>query len=115
MLDLDHFKQLNDRDGHPAGDRLLKAVSASWEGAIRATDILARYGGEEFALVMPGTQPDEARVIVERLRSAMPTGHCVSGGLVFWDGSEDDAAIVGRADTALYAAKAAGRDRVLIG
>ena len=113
ILDLDHFKQFNDRNGHPAGDRLLKAVSASWEQAIRATDILARYGGEEFALVMPATEADEAVAILERLRSTMPTGQRVSGGLVFWDGSEDDSAIVGRADAALYAAKAAGRDRVL--
>jgi diguanylate cyclase (GGDEF)-like protein len=115
ILDLDHFKEFNDRNGHPAGDRFLKAVSARWEQAIRATDILARYGGEEFALVMPATQPDEAIAILERLRSAMPEGQLVSAGLVFWDGSEDDAAIVGRADAALYAAKAAGRDRVLTG
>jgi diguanylate cyclase (GGDEF)-like protein len=115
ILDLDHFKQFNDRHGHPAGDRMLKAVSASWERAIRATDILARYGGEEFALVMPATEADEALAILERLRSAMPTGQRVSAGLVCWDGSEDEAAIVGRADAALYAAKAAGRDRVLTG
>jgi diguanylate cyclase (GGDEF)-like protein len=115
ILDLDHFKQFNDRNGHPAGDRCLKTVSARWEQAIRATDILARYGGEEFALVMPATEPDEAVAILERLRSAMPTGQRVSAGLVFWDGSEDDPAIVGRADAALYAAKAAGRDRVLTG
>ncbi|MDX6582087.1 MAG: hypothetical protein QOI10_1271 [Solirubrobacterales bacterium] len=115
MLDLDHFKEYNDRHGHPAGDRLLKAVSASWEQAIRATDVLARYGGEEFALVLSATPPDEALVIVERLRSAMPTGQHVSAGLVFWDGKEDDLAIVGRADGALYGAKGAGRDRVLTG
>jgi diguanylate cyclase (GGDEF)-like protein len=115
ILDLDRFKQFNDSNGHPAGDRILKAVSATWVRAIRATDILARHGGEEFALVMPATQPDEALAILERLRSAMPTGQRVSAGLVFWDGSEDDTAIVGRADAALYAAKAAGRDRVLTG
>ncbi len=63
--------------------------------------------------MMPATEADEAVAILERLRSTMPTGQRVSGGLVFWDGSEDDSAIVGRADAALYEAKAAGRDRVL--
>jgi diguanylate cyclase (GGDEF)-like protein len=115
ILDLDHFKQFNDRHGHPAGDRLLKEVSASWERAIRATDILARYGGEEFALLMPATEAEEAFAILERLRSAMPSTQRVSAGLVSWGGDEDDASIVARADAALYAAKAAGRDRVLTG
>jgi diguanylate cyclase (GGDEF)-like protein len=115
LLDLDHFKDYNDINGHPAGDRLLKQVAAGWSGAIRATDILARYGGEEFAVALPGVSEEEARATLERMREVMPEEQRVSAGLVFWDGDEGEVALVGRADRALYAAKAAGRDRVLIG
>jgi diguanylate cyclase (GGDEF)-like protein len=114
LLDLDHFKQYNDVHGHPAGDRLLKQVAAGWGRAIRATDILARYGGEEFAVALPGTTQEEAVSTLERMRDEMPEEQRVSAGLVFWDGSEDEVTLVNRADRALYAAKAAGRDRVLI-
>jgi diguanylate cyclase (GGDEF)-like protein len=115
LLDLDHFKKYNDVHGHPAGDRLLKQVAAGWGRAIRATDILARYGGEEFAVALPGTTEEEAAMTLERMRDEMPQEQRVSAGLVFWDGSEDEIGLVNRADRALYAAKAAGRDRVLIG
>jgi diguanylate cyclase (GGDEF)-like protein len=115
LLDLDHFKNYNDVNGHPAGDRLLKQVAAGWSGAIRATDILARYGGEEFAVALPGATEEEARATLERMREVMPEEQRVSAGLVFWDGDEGEVGLVGRADRALYAAKAAGRDRVLIG
>lgn len=114
LLDLDHFKDYNDVHGHPAGDRLLKEVGARWSRAIRATDILARYGGEEFALALPGVEPEEARSTLERMRTEMPGDQRVSGGLVFWDGEEDAVALLDRADRALYAAKSAGRDRVLL-
>ncbi len=114
LLDLDHFKDYNDVHGHPAGDRLLKQVAAGWGRAIRATDILARYGGEEFAVALPGITEDEALATLERMRDEMPEDQRVSAGLAFWDGSEDPVALVNRADRALYAAKAAGRDRVLI-
>jgi diguanylate cyclase (GGDEF)-like protein len=114
LLDLDHFKDYNDVHGHPAGDRLLKQVAAGWGRAIRATDILARYGGEEFAVALPGATETEARATLERMRDEMPEDQRVSAGLVFWDGDEDEVALVNRADRALYAAKAAGRDRVLV-
>ncbi len=115
LLDLDHFKRYNDIHGHPAGDRLLKHVASGWTRAIRATDILARYGGEEFAVALPGTSEEEARATLERMRDEMPEDQRVSAGLVFWNGDEGEVALVGRADRALYAAKAAGRDRVLVG
>ncbi len=115
LLDLDHFKDYNDIHGHPAGDRLLKQVASGWARAIRATDILARYGGEEFAVALPGTTEEEAKATLERMRDEMPEDQRVSAGLVFWDGNEGELGLVGRADRALYAAKAAGRDRVLIG
>jgi diguanylate cyclase (GGDEF)-like protein len=115
LLDLDHFKDYNDIHGHPAGDRLLKQVAAGWARAIRATDILARYGGEEFAVALPGVAEHEAMATLERMREEMPDDQRVSAGLIFWDGEEDEVTLVGRADRTLYAAKAAGRDRVLVG
>jgi diguanylate cyclase (GGDEF)-like protein len=90
-------------------------VASGWTRAIRATDILARYGGEEFAVALPGTTEDEAMATLERMRDEMPEQQRVSAGLVFWDGREGEVALIGRADRALYAAKAAGRDRVLVG
>ncbi len=113
MLDLDRFKDFNDREGHQAGDRLLKLCAASWADQLRATDILVRYGGEEFSLVLTGCTLEDARVLVERLRDVMPEGHTVSAGIAAWDGLESPAALVGRADTALYDAKRAGRDRIV--
>jgi diguanylate cyclase (GGDEF)-like protein len=98
-----------DEHGHQAGDRLLKAAAA-WEGRLRKTDLLARYGGEEFAVLLPDCALDDAMEIAERLRTAQPEGTC-SIGMADWDGREDVAQLVARADRALYAAKAAGRDR----
>jgi diguanylate cyclase (GGDEF)-like protein len=111
LLDLDHFKQYNDRHGHQAGDRFLKEAAAAWQAVVRKTDLLTRYGGEEFAILLPDCGLDSAMEIAERLRTAQPEGTC-SLGVAQWDGREDMAALVARADRALYAAKDAGRDRV---
>jgi diguanylate cyclase (GGDEF)-like protein len=113
LLDLDHFKHYNDRNGHQAGDRLLKEVAANWQRVIRETDILARYGGEEFALALPGAGLDDAFRLVERLRAVTPGEERTSAGLVQWDGAESEPDLVARADRALYAAKRGGRDRVI--
>ncbi len=113
VLDLDHFKAFNDAHGHPAGDALLAGAAVSWRRELRPTDILARYGGEEFAAVLPACSLEGAQVVVERIREATPAGQTVSAGIAQWDGSEEAAALVARADGALYAAKAAGRDRAL--
>jgi diguanylate cyclase (GGDEF)-like protein len=110
LLDLDHFKAYNDRHGHQAGDRLLKAAAAAWLGKLRRTDLLARYGGEEFAALLPDCGLDDAMEIAERLRTAQPEVTC-SVGLAAWDGREDAVRLVARADRALYAAKAGGRNR----
>ncbi len=115
MLDLDYFKDYNDRHGHQAGDRLLREAATAWGVVLRPYDILARYGGEEFVVALPGTTEEEAKATLERMREEMPDDVRVSAGLVFWDGEEGEVGLVGRADRALYAAKAAGRDRVLIG
>ena len=114
MIDLDHFKRFNDERGHQAGDRLLKEAAAEWEEELRATDILARYGGEEFALALPACPPDEALSVVERLREATPEDQTCSAGIAHWDGSETAAALLGRADAALYEAKRLGRDRSVV-
>lgn len=113
MLDLDRFKDFNDREGHQAGDRLLKLCAAAWSSQLRATDILARYGGEEFSLVLPGCTIPDAQVLVERLREMTPEGQTLSAGIAAWDGEEPAPVLVGRADEALYEAKRAGRDRVV--
>ena len=112
LLDLDHFKAYNDQHGHQAGDRLLKAAAAAWQGRLRKTDLLARYGGEEFALLLPDCGLASGMEIAERLRTAQPEGTC-SLGVAAWDGQEEAAGLVARADRALYAAKEAGRDRCL--
>jgi diguanylate cyclase (GGDEF)-like protein len=114
MIDLDFFKKFNDENGHQAGDRLLKQAAGAWAGELRATDFLARYGGEEFALALPACPPDEARVVVERLRAATPGAQTVSAGIAFWDGMESADALIGRADDALYEAKRSGRNRALM-
>jgi diguanylate cyclase (GGDEF)-like protein/PAS domain S-box-containing protein len=114
MLDLDHFKDFNDRQGHQAGDRLLKQAAAAWRTSLRPYDTLARYGGEEFSVILPGCTLDDARALVERLREQTPEGETCSAGIAEWDGSEQAEALVGRADAALYRAKRAGRDRSIV-
>jgi diguanylate cyclase (GGDEF)-like protein len=113
MLDLDHFKDFNDELGHQAGDRLLKASAAAWRAELRATDAITRYGGEEFAIVLPNCSLADATDLLERVRAATPAGQTASAGVAAWDGAEAPEAVVARADAALYAAKNAGRDRVV--
>ncbi len=114
IIDLDLFKQYNDEHGHQAGDRLLKSVAASWRETLRAGDVLARYGGEEFAVALPGCNLDDGAALVARLREAIPDGQTCSAGIALWDGAEDGETLLGRADAAMYAAKAAGRDRLTV-
>jgi diguanylate cyclase (GGDEF)-like protein/PAS domain S-box-containing protein len=114
MLDLDHFKQYNDREGHQAGDRLLQQAAVGWRESLRPYDTLARYGGEEFSVILPGCTLDDAVRLVERLRQQTPEGESCSAGIAEWDGSEGVEGLVGRADAALYRAKGAGRDRSIV-
>ena len=115
ILDLDRFKQYNDAHGHQAGDRFLKQISGAWTQTLRAGDVLARYGGEEFALALPGTDLERAQRMLERLCDLLPDGQTCSGGVCCWDGEESADALTARADRALYAAKEAGRARVVGG
>ena len=110
LLDLDRFKEFNDRDGHQAGDEHLRAVALSWRQRLRDSDLIARYGGEEFAVILTATSLHEALDVVEVLREAVPRGETVSGGVAQWDGSETGEALLARADHALYEAKRGGRD-----
>jgi diguanylate cyclase (GGDEF)-like protein len=113
VLDVDDLKLINDRSGHAAGDELLRATSARWLSALRSSDYLARIGGDEFAVLLPDCPVDEAGVIVGRLRQAMDIGPTYSAGVAAWDGDEAAAALLHRADGALYTAKADGRDRLI--
>jgi diguanylate cyclase (GGDEF)-like protein len=111
MLDLDHFKDYNDTYGHQAGDRLLRTAAAAWTATLRQTDLIARYGGEEFVVVMPDCKLEAAVLAAERLRAAVPAGSTCSAGVAEMEGLSSAVELIGRADQALYAAKAAGRNR----
>jgi diguanylate cyclase (GGDEF)-like protein len=113
MLDLDHFKDYNDRFGHQAGDRFLKETAAAWQSHTRRSDFIARYGGEEFAIAMIDCGMEEASEALELLRALTPEGASSSAGVALWDGSETEAELVARADAALYKAKRGGRDQVV--
>jgi diguanylate cyclase (GGDEF)-like protein len=113
MIDLDNFKDYNDRHGHQAGDLVLKEAASAWRTEVRSTDLLARYGGEEFVLLLPACALDDAVQIVERLRLVTPLVTC-SVGLARWDFQEASSQLVERADQALYAAKAEGRNRLVL-
>jgi len=125
MLDLDHFKQLNDSFGHACGDDALRLFADTARATLRENDVMGRLGGEEFALAMPGTSLAGAQFAAERLRNAVaeaPAPACaatyrmtVSIGLVMIDPHEELTAALARADHALYAAKTGGRNRVEIG
>ena len=110
VIDLDHFKAVNDTQGHQAGDRLLREATAAWDRQLRAEDMLARNDGDEFTVLLANCQLEEASELIERLRAATPTGQTCSAGVVCWDGSEPPEALIARGDRALYAAKHAGRD-----
>jgi diguanylate cyclase (GGDEF)-like protein len=112
VLDLDHFKKFNDQHGHGGGDALLAACAKAWQAELRPGDQLARIGGEEFGVLLPGTDLAGATAVVERLRAAMPTDHTCSGGVAEWTGVEGGHTLLHRADSALYAAKRGGRNRV---
>jgi diguanylate cyclase (GGDEF)-like protein len=113
MLDLDHFKDYNDANGHQAGDALLTACAQAWQEVAPPESFLARYGGEEFAILLPGMDGDAAAPHLERLRRATPEPVTVSiGYFVRPAGATGDESVL-RADQALYAAKEAGRDRIV--
>jgi diguanylate cyclase (GGDEF)-like protein len=118
MVDLDHFKRINDQYGHQAGDQVLKRCAAILQQKERRTDVVARYGGEEFCLILPEASVAGARSAAERLRRAIKaspdTLPTVSIGVAMWEPGSSAEEVLRRADEALYAAKEAGRDRVAV-
>jgi diguanylate cyclase (GGDEF)-like protein len=114
MLDLDHFKEFNDTNGHPAGDRLLRETAAAWREELRAGDLIARLGGDEFALLLPKCNAANALEVVERLRLRLPSQQTCSAGIASLESGATPETLVARADTALYEAKTAGRDRTCV-
>ncbi len=114
LIDIDNFKTYNDTLGHQQGDELLHAAGVAWRRALRSGDVIARLGGDEFGVLMTDCDVRDAHVIADRLRRGTPRGQTASIGLAEWNRREDAAALVQRADFALYDAKRAGRDRVAI-
>ena len=114
MLDLDHFKEFNDTNGHPAGDRLLRETAAAWREELRAGDLIARLGGDEFALLLPKCNAANALEVVERLRLRLPSQQTCSAGIASLESGATPETLVARADTALDEAKTAGRDRTCV-
>jgi diguanylate cyclase (GGDEF)-like protein len=114
MFDIDHFKQVNDKEGHLYGDHVLQELSRLFDECIRDTDLVARYGGEEFVVLMPHTELAGASGFAERLRIqvAQRLAITISGGVTAAQGGDSADALLARADMALYNAKAAGRNRV---
>jgi diguanylate cyclase (GGDEF)-like protein len=118
MLDIDHFKRLNDAYGHQAGDEVLRRVAQQLSDSSRTYDTIARYGGEEFALILPTTDRAETREIVERLRREIAAASgkprvTISAGIALFPTDATNAdELVAAADEALYESKRAGRNRV---
>ena len=125
MMDIDHFKRVNDTYGHAAGDSVLVEVAAVCMRGIRSSDIHARYGGEEFCFLLPQTDLNEAHSLAERLRAAVAELHFESDGQDFTvtasfgvserlDGEDSLENLIERSDQSLYEAKKGGRNRVMI-
>ncbi|WP_322496330.1 response regulator [Chloroflexus sp.] len=124
LIDIDHFKQVNDRYGHQSGDRVLKSLARLLRQRLRATDLIGRYGGEEFLIVMPETRAASAAMVIDSLRERFahiehqregaPLRVTFSAGIAEWGQGIDASGLVEKADAALYQAKRHGRNQVLI-
>ena len=124
MADIDHFKKINDRHGHQAGDRVLAEVAQCLRKSVRDVDIGGRYGGEEFVVLLPETLPPQALLVAERVRHAVSdlkiTSESerilvtISLGLAGDQSPESLSALIKTADAALYRAKESGRNRVVV-
>jgi diguanylate cyclase (GGDEF)-like protein len=123
MLDIDHFKQVNDRYGHLSGDEVLRELALRCKSLIRKIDIIGRYGGEEFVLALPNTDLDNAMMVAERMRHGIDSAGftyrgqsirvTVSQGVAAKSGKNDGfESVLERADKALFLAKHAGRNCV---
>jgi two-component system, cell cycle response regulator len=125
MLDVDHFKRVNDRFGHDAGDQVLREVASVLREATRSEDLVARYGGEEFVLALPVVAPDQATERAERIRQTLAERRIIAGGaslqvtaslglaLAPADRVCSTSALITAADRCLYQAKNLGRNRIV--
>jgi len=126
MLDIDHFKLVNDTHGHPAGDAALQQFADLLRDLVRREDVPTRYGGEEFVLMLRESGPSGCRLLGDRIRAKVEENHfkheggelriTVSvGGATYWnDNYESPAQLLEAADAAVYAAKSAGRNKVVV-
>jgi diguanylate cyclase len=125
MLDIDHFKKVNDTFGHPGGDQVIKALAKIIKKSIRETDLAGRYGGEEFSIILPDTVASNARMVAERIRrlseafilnyEGQEIKFTVSLGIAEFNSSfKDHMAWLDKADQALYKAKEGGRNKVVL-
>ncbi|GAB4177359.1 MAG: response regulator [Roseiflexaceae bacterium] len=124
LIDVDHFKRVNDTYGHPIGDRVLKALARLLQQELRRSDMIGRYGGEEFVVILPDTDAHAALDVLERLRVAFSQirhqagstsfAVTISAGIAMLDTLSDSQAMMAAADTALYQAKRTGRNRVIL-
>ncbi len=126
MIDIDHFKQFNDNHGHQTGDQVLRLVAATLSSGVREVDLTARYGGEEFCIILPKSSLGDSVLIAEKLRHAVETRKLhkrstnedlgritISIGVASFRSGDTDEMLIERADSALYAAKRAGRNKVV--
>lgn len=125
ILDIDHFKRVNDTFGHPTGDEVIRRVGQTVSEVMREQDLVGRLGGEEFIVILPDTNAAEAMIACDRLRAKVADTNLVvesgqvvavtlSVGIAQMASGDDQGQLIARADAALYAAKTAGRDRVLL-
>ena len=123
LMDLDHFKLVNDGHGHAAGDLVLRQFADRVRANTRDADVFVRRGGDEFVLIMPGTSRDDARAVADRIRVSMESApvdlgdgttatQTLSIGAATWNSRETPEQLEQRADVAMYAAKSAGRNRI---
>ncbi|HTU58221.1 MAG TPA: GGDEF domain-containing protein [Polyangiales bacterium] len=122
LMDIDHFKRINDEHGHPTGDAVLRSFADRVRSLVRTSDVLVRRGGEEFVLILPRTNERCALIAAERIRTQvaaspilmdgpMSIGATISIGVAAWDGVESGESLDARADSVLYEAKQLGRNR----
>jgi diguanylate cyclase (GGDEF)-like protein len=122
MIDIDHFKSINDTYGHPVGDQVIRGLAWLLKARLRAIDLIGRYGGEEFLIALPNATPEQARLVIDRIRtdfSALPHVHAggvlhanFSAGIASYPSFDTEAALIEAADSGLLQAKRMGRNRV---
>ena len=122
MIDIDHFKSVNDAYGHPVGDQVIRGIAWLLKGRLRSSDIIGRYGGEEFLVALPDVTPEQARIVIDRIRedfSSLPHAHAggalfctFSAGIASYPDFDSALTLTEAADNALLESKRQGRNRV---